>query len=84
MGFIYHHPDEKIHAPLENQLLAFPRSKLWDVMDAWAYLLKLFHLSNRMFVMDEKEDSKAFEEEIAMLDKMDKGLEDFDQYELSP
>ena len=84
LRFIYHHPDEKIHAPLENQLLAFPRSKLWDVMDAWAYLLKLFSLSQRMFIMDEKEDSKAFEEEIEMLDKMDEGLEDFEPYDLSP
>ncbi len=84
LGYIYHHPDSKIHAPLENQLLAFPRSKLWDVMDAWAYFLKLFHLSNRMFIMDEQEDAKAFEEELAMLDKMDEGLEDFDSYALSP
>ena len=84
LGFIYHHPDKKIHGPLESQLISFPRSKLWDVMDAWAYLLKLFHLSQRMFIMDEQEDAKAFEEELAMLDKMDEGLEDFDSYALSP
>ena len=84
LGYIYHHPDKKIHGPLESQLISFPRSKLWDVMDAWAYLLKLFNLSQRMFIMDEQEDTKAFEEEITMLDKMDQGLEDFDYYELSP
>ena len=85
MGFIYHHPDKKIHGPLESQLISFPRSRLWDVMDGWAYLLKLYNLTNRMFVMDMEEDNKAFENELAMMDKMDEGIDELDDYyELAP
>jgi len=84
LGYIYHHPEKAIHSVLESQLISFPRSKLWDVMDAWAYFLKLFNLTNRMFLMSETEDTKAFEEEIAMLDSMDQGMEAFDSYDLSP
>ncbi|MFA5448195.1 MAG: hypothetical protein WC233_07955 [Sphaerochaeta sp.] len=38
-GYIYHNP--AVSTKLENQLQTFPRSKLWDVMDAAAYIVKL-------------------------------------------
>ncbi len=38
-GFIYH--NRANCNKLESQLLSFPRSKLWDVMDAFAYVIKL-------------------------------------------
>lgn len=34
---------------LETQLLAFPKSKLWDVMDATAYIVELLELGGRYF-----------------------------------
>lgn len=36
LGYIYHNPVNC--GPLELQLLAFPRSKRWDVMDGFAYI----------------------------------------------
>jgi len=39
LGYMYHNKDNC--GALEAQLLAFPRSKLWDVMDATAYITKL-------------------------------------------
>jgi hypothetical protein len=38
-GFIYH--AQGVSTKLESQLTGFPRSKLWDVMDAFAYILKI-------------------------------------------
>lgn len=38
-GYIYHNPN--ICQKLESQLIGYPRSRLWDVMDASAYIVKL-------------------------------------------
>lgn len=38
-GYVYH--NKSCCDKLESQLMGFPRSKLWDVMDATAYLVKL-------------------------------------------
>ncbi len=46
--------------PLESQLLAFPRSKYWDVMDAFAYFIEMRALGMRYFSSDvPKEDELA-------------------------
>lgn len=48
-GYIYHNascPDVKV---LEQQLLMFPRSKLWDLMDATAYIIEMLELGERYF-----------------------------------
>lgn len=48
-GFIYHNascPDIKA---LEQQLLMFPRSALWDIMDAEAYIIEMLELGQRYF-----------------------------------
>lgn len=78
MGAIYHHPDPRIHEPLESQLLTFPRSKFLDVADSSAYMLELFALGERMFGMPEQEDDKALEEEIRMLDEMEDAVDAID------
>ncbi len=38
-GYVYH--NKVCCQKLESQLIGFPRSKLWDVMDATAYIVKL-------------------------------------------
>jgi hypothetical protein len=49
MGVIYHNSMPHVHGPLETQLLGFPRSKFWDVMDALSHMIKMFDLGNRAF-----------------------------------
>jgi hypothetical protein len=34
---------------LEQQLLMFPRSALWDLMDAEAYIIEMLELGERYF-----------------------------------
>jgi phage terminase large subunit-like protein len=48
-GLILHNSDAMVCAPLEQQLLSFPRSKYWDVMDATAYIVELLELGERYF-----------------------------------
>jgi phage terminase large subunit-like protein len=57
-GLIYH--NESCCAPLEAQLLSFPRSKRFDCMDAFAYIVELLEKGERYFFA--KED-KAVEKE---------------------
>ena len=38
-GYVYH--NKVCCTKLESQLVGFPRSKLWDIMDATAYIVKL-------------------------------------------
>lgn len=46
-GFIYH--NENCCFKLEGQLLSFPKSKLWDIMDALAYFVELLELLGEYF-----------------------------------
>jgi predicted phage terminase large subunit-like protein len=46
-GLIFHNPN--VCAPLEAQLLSYPRSKKWDIMDALAYVIELLDIGNRFF-----------------------------------
>jgi hypothetical protein len=52
-GLILHNEDGGVCAPLESQLIAFPRSKYWDVMDATAYIVELLELGERFFAPPE-------------------------------
>lgn len=54
MGYVYHNP--AISPILEQQLLAYPRSKRWDVMDAFAYIIEMLELGERYFSSEDKED----------------------------
>jgi hypothetical protein len=46
-GLIYH--NKNASAVLEAQLMSFPRSKYWDVMDAFAYVVEMLEIGERYF-----------------------------------
>jgi hypothetical protein len=46
-GFVYHNPSCCLK--LESQLMAFPKSRLWDIMDALAYIVEIMELENEYF-----------------------------------
>jgi predicted phage terminase large subunit-like protein len=50
MGYVYHNASCPMTKNLEQQLRMFPRSKLWDIMDAEAYILEMLELGQRYFV----------------------------------
>lgn len=53
-GYIYH--NKAICGKLETQLMSFPRSKKWDVMDAAAYITKIMEMEQQYF------DPEGFED----------------------
>ncbi len=53
-GYIYH--NGACCDKLESQLIGFPRSKLWDVMDALAYIIPMIDELNWMFDPHDIED----------------------------
>jgi len=59
-GYIYHNASCAMMKKLEQQLLMFPRSALWDLMDAEAYLIEMLELGERYFSpSDNIEDDEA-------------------------
>jgi len=50
MGVFWH--NEAVNGPIEAQLVAFPRSKRDDIIDALAYSVEMFSLGNRVFQPD--------------------------------
>ena len=60
MGYVFHNKMCAGVTQLEQQLLMFPRSALWDIMDALAYIIQLMEKGERYFSVDtEPEDSEA-------------------------
>lgn len=53
MGHVYHNKNNC--GPLEAQLVSYPRSKKWDIMDALAYIVEMMELGERYFMPDDKE-----------------------------
>jgi len=51
-GYVYHKVG--MCTRLESQLTAFPRSKLWDIMDATAYIIKI--MDENLIYFDSGED----------------------------
>ena len=49
MGYIYHNSSCPTTKKLEGQLLMFPRSKLWDLMDCLAYIIEMLEKGERYF-----------------------------------
>jgi hypothetical protein len=49
LGYIYHNASCGNMKKLEAQLLMFPRSKLWDIMDCLAYIIQMLELGERYF-----------------------------------
>ena len=73
-GYIYHNASCATIKKLEQQLLMFPRSALWDLMDALAYIIEMLELGERYF--SPKEDPDDIESEYKELD-YDKPIEDW-------
>lgn len=46
-GYIYH--NKSCCGGLEAQLMSFPRSKYWDIMDALAYIIEVMEIGERYF-----------------------------------
>ena len=68
-GSIYH--NRTCASILENQLLAYPRAKFWDVMDAFSYIIQMKDIGERFFVEDleigdefPEDDQEQFERDI--------------------
>ena len=62
-GYIHH--NIVVSGKLESQLLAFPRSGLVDVADAFAYIIEMLELGNRYFVSvasEKTEDGEEYDE----------------------
>jgi len=64
-GYIYHNASCFTIKKLEQQLLMFPRSALWDLMDCLAYLVEMLELGERYF--SPKEDPGDIEAEYKEL-----------------
>jgi hypothetical protein len=65
-GHIYHNASCASITKLEQQLLMYPRSALWDVMDATAYIIEMLELGERYFTPTE--DPNDVEAEFKELD----------------
>ena len=73
-GYIYHNASCPNIKKLEQQLLMFPRSALWDLMDCEAYLIEMLELGERYF--SPKENPNDVEAEYKELD-YEKPIEDW-------
>jgi len=72
LGYVYHNGN--CCAVLEQQLLAYPRSKKDDVMDAVAYVVEMLELGERYFQPDEMEYEAPEDIEAEFLDDNDPAL----------
>lgn len=65
-GYIYHNASCQTMKKYEQQLLMFPRSKLWDLMDCAAYIIEMLELGERYF--SPREDHHDIEAEYQQLE----------------
>ena len=68
-GYIYHNASSLGMKKLEQQLLMFPRSALWDLMDCAAYIVSMLELGERYF--SPKEDPNDIEAEFKEIEYED-------------
>ena len=61
LGYIYHNASCATIKKLESQLLMFPRSALWDLMDCEAYLVEMLELGERYFSPTDDPTDSEFE-----------------------
>jgi len=73
-GYIYHNKACVTIKKLESQLLMFPRSKLWDIMDCLAYIIEMLELGERYF--SPKSNTEDIESEYTELE-YDKSIDDW-------
>lgn len=59
-GLVFHNPT--CCKALEAQLMAFPRARLWDIMDATAYIVELLHIGERFFYPSDDYDEMGIDE----------------------
>lgn len=69
LGYIFHNASCGTMKKLEQQLLMYPRSALWDIMDAEAYLIEMLELGERYFTP--REDPNDVEAEYSDLEYED-------------
>lgn len=83
-GLVYH--NEIGCGPLELQLLGFPRSKRWDIMDAAAYIVELMEMSLSYFMPNKyDEDPEKEYEELEKMYENDRMRDiDWELYEQCP
>jgi len=67
LGYVYH--NKNVTQVLESQLMAFPKSKRDDVMDALAYVVEMLELGERYFAPDDKSGEEPDEDEFADLER---------------
>jgi hypothetical protein len=60
--------NKAVSGKLEQQLLSFPKSKLWDVMDAFAYIVEMMELGGRYFESPEENYDNPSEDEYDDID----------------
>jgi len=76
MGMVYHN-DSGVCSVLESQLMAYPRAKFWDAMDALAYVVEMMELGERYMEQDDA-DSPLYRERQRSLDERYQKLMDED------
>jgi hypothetical protein len=62
MGAIWHNEELHVRGSLEAQLLSFPYSKFWDVMDCFANCIDMFDIGERSFSYSPMADSTELDE----------------------
>ena len=88
-SLIYH--NKAVCSGLEGQLLSYPYSKLWDIMDAFAYIVQLLEKGTR-YLRPENEGEEDYseyqaEKEYISLEENDYEDEDYefgDDFNVSP
>jgi len=71
-GYVYHNASLSTTKRLEQQLLFFPRSALWDIMDCLAYVIEMLEIGERYFSPpDEFEDAEREFAELEYEDPID-------------
>lgn len=66
-GLIYHNPT--VATALEQQLLSFPKSKRWDIMDAFGYITELLEQGQRYMHKDSYDDQQTVQQEMLELEQ---------------
>ena len=79
-GLIYHNKTACV--ALEGQLMSYPKSKRWDIMDAEAYIIELLDTGDLYFNTsdgDDEDQDDVIDAEMKMIDEMDneEPIEDF-------
>ncbi len=69
-GYIYHNATCPGIKRLEQQLLMFPRSKLWDIMDCAAYIIEMLEIGERYFSPPENDNDPEDEFNVFEYEKV--------------